>query len=203
MGARAYTIIEQYKTHLEGSVIEIGSDRGEGSTRYLFEFCKRNHLNFYTIDIDEAVHEGVLSFCDTAFRMSGQYFLDYLFPDFNEKICFAYLDNFDYIFKSIEGKDWVNKQIEHYKSKNLTMNNYNSKRHHLEQAKRLISHAADTCFVLFDDTWELKHPRTDDRCYDGKGGFAIPYLLSCGFRVFSKSKNEVPHKSYVLMGRLA
>jgi hypothetical protein len=39
MGARAYRVIENYADRLSGAVVEIGSDRGEGSTKALLEIA--------------------------------------------------------------------------------------------------------------------------------------------------------------------
>jgi hypothetical protein len=52
MGAAAYKLIEKYKDLIKGDIVEIGSDRGEGSTQYLSDFSRQNNLNFYSIDFE-------------------------------------------------------------------------------------------------------------------------------------------------------
>jgi hypothetical protein len=200
--SRNFDIISNYISDITGSVVEIGSERGGGSTAYLYEFCKKNRLKFYTVDFEEGAYERAKKICgENAYFMSGQWFLDKVFPEFDEKIGFAYLDNFDYQFRHIVGKGWILEQIELYKSIGLEMNNYNSKMHHLEQVKKIAKLSTDNCLIMLDDTWEVKYSgsKYGEACYDGKGGFAVSYLLSHGFEIFSKTENAPPRASFVLM----
>jgi hypothetical protein len=179
MGDRAYQIIENYVDQLEGAVIEIGAENpreycadgfGEGSTRFFAAACKPRGLPFYSIDIDEAAYDQVRQIEGvTAFRMKGEDFLDREFPQFGQKIAFAYLDNFDWVVDD-------GKIFDIYAKEGMFANNENSLKAHLDQAIRVVEHAADRCIILFDDTWPAA-----DRSFTGKGGTAVPYLLEHGF----------------------
>lgn len=182
MGARAYTLIEEFAFEPEDTVIEIGSERGEGSTNYFSEFCKANDIEFHSVDIDP--HNNI------AERAKGEEWL----AKYNKQIGFAYLDNFDYIFDSIIGKDWVEEQIKGYKKFGMVMNNKNSELAHFLQAKEVLRLSRVGTEILFDDTWL-------DGVYRGKGATAVPYLLDNGFTVVSTGGKE--HKGYVLVRRIA
>lgn len=179
MGDRAYRIIENYADQLNGAVVEIGTENpreycedgfGEGSTRFFAAACKALGLPFYSIDIDEAAYDQVRKIDGVnAFRMKGEDFLDQEFPRFGQKIAFAYLDNFDWI---MEGGG----TFKIYEKEGMIANNENSQKAHLDQAIRVVKHAADSCLILFDDTWQAA-----DGSITGKGGTAVPYLLEQGF----------------------
>ena len=60
-----------------------------------------------------------------------------------EKICFAYLDGFDWIYEEVDGwiPDWIPEQIEYYSRYGLEMNNENSQLSHLTISKAVAEHA--------------------------------------------------------------
>jgi hypothetical protein len=128
--------------------------------------------------------------------MKGEDFMKNVFPTLkDEKIVFAYLDNFDYIYDEIRGKAFVNKQIQLYSTYNIQMNNENSKKAHLEQAQHVHNQSADDCFILFDDTFLNKKGE-----YDGKGTTGITWLQEHGWKIVEVSpRGTVPWKGYVLM----
>lgn len=179
MGDRAYIIFEDYYDELEGSVVEIGSSNGEGSTFYFAGlFFRKPKFKFYTIDFNSEVHHNVefLSSVD-AYNMKGEDFLRNKFPE-DEKICFAYLDNFDWIWKGTEYTDHTQYQKNVYSGYNLTMNNHNSQLAHLRQAIEIFKLAADKCVILLDDTM------TDNgEWFSGKGGMAVPWLIANGWNL--------------------
>jgi len=192
MGARAYTMVEDIKQHftnntekMKDDIIEIGSERGEGSTTFLKSFANQNSINFYTVDLDETVYEGAKSIVgENAFNMTGEKFLESVYPNLESssgKICFAYLDNFDYIFPEIESRNFVKEQIKLYKTYDVEMNNNNSKLAHLNQSKLIHKYKSDNCFILFDDTY-INHKGE----YSGKGGTSIPWLLDNGWKILNE-----------------
>tara|TARA_Y100001938_G_scaffold147304_1_gene228181 strand:- start:593 stop:1267 length:675 start_codon:yes stop_codon:yes gene_type:complete len=193
MGAKAYTMIEEVKQHftsnlekMKGDIIEIGSERGEGSTTFLKSFANQNSMNFYTVDLDKNVYDGAKSIVGKdAFNMTGEEFLENVYPNLDSssgKICFAYLDNFDYIFPEIESRNFVKEQIELYKTYDVEMNNDNSKLAHLKQSKLIHKYKSDNCFILFDDTY-INHQGN----YSGKGGTSIPWLLDNGWEILNEN----------------
>lgn len=165
MGARAYPLVENYARSISASIIEIGGERGEGSTSFLQRFAEKKEVPFHTVDM---VNTG----------MTGEQWLRDVFPTKKERISFAYLDNFDWTFETFKTEPWLLKQIADYASAGIVMNNANSMAAHLEQTQLLEPFAANNCAILFDDTWRLP-----DGPWTGKGGTAIPWLLSRGWRI--------------------
>lgn len=179
MGARAYSLINNYK-NLSGSVVEIGTDRGEGSTMYFAVWCHANNNKFYTVDFDRQRRNFSTEHPNlniNQFYMTGELFFNQ-FPN-DEQICFAYLDGFDWIWDFLKEDsqklpEWINEQIQTYKNYNLNMNNINSQISHLNLAIAVHNHASPKCIILIDDTFITS---TDD-VYSGKGGAAVTWLLA-------------------------
>lgn len=193
MGAQAYKIIEKYQQYLQGDIIEIGSERGEGSTSFFHQFATKQQLHFYSVDMEAASYNNahrIIGEC--AYHMRGEDFLQQHYGNKNAKITFAYLDNFDFIYPYIEGSAMVAKQIKTYEKNGLTMNNDNSKQAHLTQANIIMQHyAAKFCYLLFDDTYI-----NDDNAFDGKGGLAVPMLLRHGWILADYNFVGKPHQCW-------
>ena len=70
MGAGAFGYINQFIAWLAANnpgnlcVVEIGSERGEGSTRHFATFCAQNNMAFYTVDMDERSYSNALHVCN-------------------------------------------------------------------------------------------------------------------------------------------
>lgn len=181
MGAKAYGLVERHVPSFGPGecAIEIGSERGEGSTAYLAAYCQSLGAPFLSVDFSKGAYErarvisGVTAFCEKAER-----FLTETLPALGLKVRFAYLDNFDWIWKACEGAAWIQDQIEGYAAMGLTMNNANSQEAHLRQSELLLPYFAVGAVILFDDTWQRP-----DREFDGKGGTAVPFLLRQGFQL--------------------
>ena len=172
MGSPFRSIV-QCASVLQGSVVEIGSERGEGSTAFLSSFCKQLGLKFYSVDFEQEAYLKAKGTPNTiAVHSTGEEFLKN-FPK-NEKICYAYLDNYDWNYGH---EDLHNRQKKTYELYGLTLSNENSQKAHLDQTI-LISHlSADKCIISFDDTFydnELK-------CVSGKGGTAHDWLTGEGW----------------------
>lgn len=184
-----YKEIEKYADSINGGVvIEIGGDRGEGSSAFIKDFSKRHNLEFHSIDIapivfaNQELYGGVHTHI-----MDGTEFL----KTFSKKIKFAYLDNFYWLFDNPSNLEVLKTLY----SVNPETNNRDSMEAHLQQAIEVDRLADNPCYVLFDDTWGMP-----DKSWGGKGGLAIPYLLKKGWKVL----NEVEGKgedidAYVLM----
>lgn len=178
MGARAYTLIEDMKFRDGDCVVEIGAERGEGSTRYLQKFCKSKGIPFFSIDI-KPTRLGTL-------RMSGEVFLKH----FTANVRFAYLDNYDYIFPGVENAPWIKAQQRQYKRYGYNMNNDNSKQAHLDQALMICDMSDKGSRILLDDTYF-------DGEITGKGGWAVPTLLGLGYNILNEINEDI--QGYVLM----
>lgn len=198
MGAKMYNLVNLLDDQLltkEYAAVEIGSDRGEGSTFYLNKFFIEKNIDFYSVDFNFNIYSNVKKYMfDRCFNVTGEIFLRNIFPLFNKKINFLYLDNFDFIYKQIEEADFVKNQIAEYKKYNVEMNNYNSQKTHLIQVQESIKFLDRGSLVLFDDTFE------NNNQFDGKGGLAVPFLLENNFKIIMKSISDVEQwNSYVLL----
>jgi hypothetical protein len=185
MGAQLHYLILDYLKDLEGSIIEIGGNRGESSTDFYAGLTYGlDKFKFYTIDIDQNVSFRSQQLAQkiprmAAYAMSGEKFLTDVFPKFNEKVCYAYLDNFDWNAHENEPEDtwpeWVNEFIKQYGQHGLSLTQKNSAEAHLEQTKLIEKYAASKCIIQLDDTFG------DHTHIEGKGMLAVPYLVKNGW----------------------
>ena len=184
MGARAYTILERYIERLtNGVAVEIGTERQEGSTTFLASLCEAHGLQFFSVDVDPGEHElARRRLGERAVCAKGEDFL----PTLDTNVCFAYLDNFDWMWEPHAEAEYEN-YIARYKTFGLEMNNLNSQRSHLAQAVAVCGKRAAHCLIIIDDTW-----RRADGTFDGKGGAAVPYLLNTGFELLQESPLHEP-----------
>lgn len=165
----------------EECVVEIGSERGEGSTTWLAKFCIRRKIHFHTIDVDPGVYKGAEKiftrykggFCHAHFGRGE----DFLANNSELHIRFAYLDSFDCIPSGLEHEPFIEFYRQKYHDLGMVMTNANSQAVHLIQASLVDMRSASRCAILIDDTW-----KTDD-AWDGKGALAIPYLQTRGFEI--------------------
>ena len=193
-----YKSIYKYTPRLgkiDGGLVEIGSSRprDDQSTQYLYDLSNLLGISFITCDFDhhrvaEINNKGILAVCST-----GEKFL----PTYESKISIAYLDNFDWNWHPAAVEDWTLTQIQEYREKyNVEMTNLMSQSAHVAQAVLLESRSTDNSIIAFDDTW------FDDRwdTYQGKGGAAVPYLISKGYTVLETTDGR--NKTYgIILGR--
>ena len=190
-----HSVIKPLMESLVGSVVEIGSDRGGGSTRALSELCENFGLKFYSVDFEEGAFLRAQEIIgDGAYQMTGEFFLSDVFPK-EERICLAYLDNFDLVWPAIEEKPRVLRIAKLYQEYGFEMTNTESKRVHLLQCIEIEKLAAGKCIVVLDDTW---FRRTG---FDGKGGLAAPHLVKMGFNLFHVTTGPSPHHCFIMLER--
>jgi len=178
MGAKLHTKILEYLPQLsEGVLLEIGSDRGEGSTQFFAGLVYGTDRELYAVDPSDFVAANVMQYEHyidnfTFTQTTGEIFLS----KFKKKICYAYLDNYDYNNWENEPKNtwepWVIEMISEYD------NHSNAKcvQVHLQQAQMIAKLAADKCIIQFDDTYG-----NIDEHLMGKGATAVPWLLENGW----------------------
>ena len=80
-----------------GSFVEIGSDRGEGSTAYLSQFAERTGRDFFSVDFAPEGVANARRVCGAcAYQGLGEEFLQNAFSTVSKfgTISFAYLDNY-------------------------------------------------------------------------------------------------------------
>jgi hypothetical protein len=187
-----FTLIKQYieQLTLEGDILEIGSNRGEGSTTILGQVALHNNRVLYSVDMDSMLIDGNKNFNNSAseilpiqfYNMKGE---DFLKQNKHLKFSVVLLDNFDW--DSCAGlpntsQDWMkiimDQKAMYLRLIDTDMTNLNSQMTHLEQAMLCIELLTDNSVIICDDTY-----RRVDGTYDGKCGAAVPYLMLHGFEV--------------------
>lgn len=196
MSTTAYTLFDQIKSQLSSGdlFVEIGSERGGGSSLYFQNLANETRNDFITVDIDPIYFGPKIK---TA-TMSGELFVKNRLPELNKQISIAFLDGFDWTYQPVTvrngsaSSDVFNK-IDEYSKRNTTLNNVNSGVSHMTVISGMLPFMAEKCAVMFADTW-FNHT-TDTFC--GKGVGAIYLLLAEGFHLLSNSYKS----NYVLLGR--
>lgn len=193
---KAYRLADKYGPYPPGIAVEVGSERGEGSTAYLAQYFEKvNNVGFFSVDFEDEAHLRAVEIIGArAYHMMGETFLSSHAPGFG-KICFAYLDNYDWWF-GVGGtlEQCLSDQIALYAEHGLVLNNLESVLSHLRQAKAIAANAHEKCVVIFDDT-----KPTPDGNYWGKGGAGVPYLLTEGFEIAEQTPVREDHGHVVLV----
>lgn len=172
-----------------GIWVEIGVERGEGSTRWFSNLAKTHATKFYAVDAMKSqcdVVKKLLSedgelpnYVEVVHEFGENFLLN--FKNGADKISLAYLDNFDWDYwlgRSEESfvpviKDQYRQQF------GTEMNNINSQYAHLVQSMLLMNYVSDNSIIICDDTWF--HP--GEGIFIGKCSAAIPYLCTQGYEV--------------------
>lgn len=169
--------------NLTGDILEIGADRGDGSTFIFASIAAHTGRQLYSVDIDKMIIENNHKRFEKMpftlpvgfYQQAGE---DFLKEHSELKFSIVLLDNFDWQWNPTKPEDFIQAQVERYKSEfNVEMSNLNSQITHLRQALLLTDMLTEQAVVLCDDTyWDETHAT-----YTGKCGAAIPYLMSIGF----------------------
>ncbi|KKS77897.1 MAG: hypothetical protein UV74_C0002G0025 [Candidatus Woesebacteria bacterium GW2011_GWB1_43_14] len=91
----------------------------------------------------------------------------------------GYLDNFDWTYEGTENIPRVRRCVAKYKELGVDLNNTDSQKAHLQQSVLVSDYVAKNGVILFDDTWQ-----PSEGVFSGKGGTAVPWLLSHGFEIY-------------------
>lgn len=184
MGARKHTLLNEFGPELTGTIVEIGTERGDGSTQFFKNYCINNpRFTFYTVDLDQYTIDQVNQsgtvpnmhvICDSGENFLRSYVLS--------NVCFVYLDNYDWPFDEETLKregQWLREFAKHqkqsYVDRGLILDKQSSQLAHLTQTQLILPCVADKCVILFDDTYVYGSN------FDGKGGTAVPWLLEQGW----------------------
>lgn len=200
-----YRNIEQFVDQIDPGVwIEIGVDRGEGSTLFFADLAQNRATGFYAVDYDQEQIDGLrkrfgnLPDHVRTVQARGEDFLD----DFRNleptaRVSLVYLDNFDWDYwVNRKAKSFVPAQKQRYLEKMGTeMTNLNSQQAHLIQAMRLMPLMSDRSIIVCDDTWY----DPQEGVYIGKCSAAIPYLLLNGYEILHHSGYR--QESGAILGR--
>lgn len=161
-------------------VLEIGSDRGEGSTDDLYNIASQHKVEVTTVDVVDWAKRNSNNLCiNYEVYRSGSAWCAEILPMLNKKIKILYLDNFDWTWNEAKPEDWILRQQKEYRDRGVVMNNINCVNEHLLQAMHCLPYLDDNCLVICDDTWKC----TNLGIYVGKCGPAAHYLIQHGFNV--------------------
>ena len=176
---RVYQHIGNYlESNTTGVFVEIGSDRGEGSTAWLDALAKDHNTKLITVDISPKAKGHLESqLPDTEFVVqSGSDWADDFYES-GQGIAVLYLDNFDYIWDINEVRPAIKLQMADYANRGIPMTNQACQIEHLKQLMLLYPCLVQDAVVAFDDTYCYND------CWIGKCGPAVVYLLACGWEV--------------------
>lgn len=155
-------------------MVEIGSERGHGSTRALAEMCRTNGFDFVTVDVDPAVSGDARTLLRDISREFhavcdyGEQFLERTERTFH----IAYLDAFDFYHPH-----HPEERKAAYAARGTEITDDNAAAMHLACAQALPRCLAVGGYVCFDDVL------TGAPEWKGKGRDAIPWLIDNGFEL--------------------
>jgi hypothetical protein len=177
MGSMPYKNLEQLDLtcNSDNIVVEIGSENGEGSSVWLYEWATQQDIEFYSIDVEHRLRERTYPHINWAVAESGSTWCKTILPDLNKTIKVLYLDNFDWIWDSNNIAPYCQKQIDNYAARGVVMNNQNCQAEHRLQVEYCLPYLDKQAVVIMDDTFY------NNGTWDGKCATAVPLLLENGF----------------------
>jgi hypothetical protein len=180
MGSKPYSKLENFNLTVDQNniVLEIGSERGEGSSLWLHEWAKQRNIEFYSVDVEHNQREQDYPNINWIVTNSGSEWCKTMLPSLDKKIKVLYLDNFDWIWDPENVPDWIPVQIASYALRGITMNNHNSQEEHRLQLEYCLPYLDEQSVVIMDDTYY-----NDKNQLTGKCATAIPLLLENGFKL--------------------
>lgn len=175
-------VYQHIGTYLEpsanGVFVEIGSDRGEGSTQWLDALAADHNKKLISVDISSkaASHwQGKLPNTEFVVQSGSDWADDFAFNWTDVDV--LYLDNFDYIWDINDVRPAIKMQMSEYAERGVLMTNQQCQVEHLKQLMLLYSCLSPRAVVAFDDTYCYND------CWIGKCGPAVVYLLANGWQV--------------------
>jgi len=180
------TIFKKLEPHIvnvdPGSVfVEIGSDRGEGSTHELDRLAGEHSVRLITVDIlpNAKQHlQSALPNTDFVVASGSEWAQQYQ----GAPIACVYLDNFDYIWDNNKtGHIPTQQQMAEYAGRGKTMTNQNSQIEHMAQMLGLYPHLAPGAVVMVDDTYQVND------CWIGKCGPVVVFLQAQGWSIVERT----------------
>lgn len=165
--------------------IEVGSQRGTGSTYRLSRYANEQKMHFITVDPDENNSKGagiIAKEVNNNFEAINELGEKYLEKYNANNIGICYLDAFDLI---VESWPHVETTIQSYKKRNAEFTNEAAYKMHLEASVAIVDKVVPGGFICFDDVW-----KNEKQEWSGKGKTAIPFLLNNGFVEICYYKNS-------------
>jgi len=179
MGSKPYVKLESINLTVshDNIVIEIGSENGEGSSLWLYNWATQRGLKFYSIDVEHRMRERTHPEINWVVTTSGSDWCRDVLPGLNKKIKVLYLDNFDWIWDLENLAPHNQQQIKNYETRGIIMNNQNCQQEHRLQIEYCLKYLDEQSVVIMDDTFY-----NNDK-WDGKCATVIPLLLEHGFKM--------------------
>ena len=180
--AKPYVKLENINLTVDQNniVLEIGSERGEGSSLWLYAWAKQRNIEFYSVDVEPSHREQTHPEINWIVTSSGSDWCKNNLPGLNKKIKVLYLDNFDWIWEPKNIPVWIQEQIDSYAQRGVTMNNQNCQEEHRLQLEYCLPYLDEQSVVIMDDTY-YEHGNKSQ--LSGKCATAIPILLANGFKI--------------------
>ena len=173
--------------------VEIGSDRGDGSTRMFAGMALENQTVVHTVDMNsypqewcekQGVTQGVVWH-----QAIGSKWAKDIFPTLNKKIVCLYLDNFDYNYNTVHIDPMILEQQKQYREEyGIEMTNENCLVEHMRQMISLFPYMSEHSIVICDDTYD------SNGCWIGKGGPIVTFLQAHGYHLVAVEVD--PQRSY-------
>lgn len=176
---KAHCYMDDWNHDSQHAMIEIGSDRGEGSTRYFNDLAGRYHVPFYSVDVSDQAKTRLPGLTNTTWYVDiGSRWCQHTWPQLHQKIQCLYLDNFDFCHDHMIGTPWIKMQEKYYREHHdLEMDNTNSQIEHLQQMIHLLPYMANNSLIICDDTY------VHNGCWIGKCGAVVVFLLCHGYSI--------------------
>lgn len=168
-------------------ILEIGSERGEGSTAWFDSIANDHWVDFYSVDVTDFASKTLNHLRHTTFVIakSGAEWTKKELPKLKKQIKILYLDNYDWISTMDNIRPAEQKLIDEYNAMGVKMSNFDCQREHLEQMINCMPYMHDQSLVICDDT-----PYSESAgVYFGKNGPVIPYLIIHGYKIVYSGNN--------------
>lgn len=182
MGAIYKKINQHFEPSAHGVLVEIGSDRGEGSTVHLDALAAQYQKKLITVDVlsnARAKLSARLPNTEFVVAQGSDWADDFAYN--HTDIDALYLDNFDYIWDINNVSRPIQIQMHEYSQRGVAMTNQACQIEHLRQLLLLYPCLAPNAVVAFDDTYCWND------CWIGKCGPAVVYLLASGWQVVEQT----------------
>lgn len=180
MGTKPYTKLENINDLIadhNNIVVEIGSENGEGSSVWLYDWAKQHTMEFYSVDVEHRMRERTYPEINWVVTSSGSDWCKNSLPGLNKKIKVLYLDNFDWNWDPNIIYPYIQQQISKYLERGVIMNNQNCQEEHRLQVEYCLPYLDEQSVVIMDDTYYNNEKLT------GKCATVIPLLLKNGFKM--------------------
>jgi hypothetical protein len=163
-------------------ILEVGAERGEGSSAFLARVAHHWGIRFVNVDPDITTHATVIGFAEVV-----------PLPD---HVRFAYLDGHDWPYSwHLSNPNIIGKLIMQYAERGQELTREASASSHLKIVQRLLPHFTDRSTVVLDDTWRR------GKIWSGKGTLAMPFLLDHGWNLIVTTDAEEPDDGFTLLER--